>query len=423
MVLLLDLPQELLEHVLSYLPPKDIVSYGRTCRSCNSFVAPTNKLLWQSAFLQLFDDPHESWSSLTPTARRLNLEVEQKWDWHSRLKRRLHTLRTVTDSFDGNKTSLSYHEMVEAILEMIETARPGAVTFTPKLGRRHRLDGTTRGNINLLPTLYHWHINMDQLVRLGDPETCVPELPTCPDAMNPGHIFMSPTRPTTRSMSAARTVHAISERPEAACKLHALAGLSTQEKDDVRALGLARRIVYDWDHTTEENDYGPFKTDGNVDWRRLEAVVSVATGHFSRAVQSRMSLPQGFEYSVPHLTRMDPNLTKDWAGVTGSWCGTYVFLNWEDLLHYNARADLESRPSLEDGPESCGGLMKLELKINDELSDDAALKAGLPFCEDFPPLYFHGVSRSWDFQMATGVRGMCCLTPNGREVRWKFIIK
>lgn len=410
---LLDLPQELLDHLLSYLPPSDIIHFGQSCKRSSSFIDPSNQVLWQSAFLQRFDDPQEAWMSLTPTARRLNTETEQSWDWYLRLRGRLYTLHATANHLNAKHATISYEDKIAAILELIDTARPGPSTISNE----------SYGNLNSLPTLYQLNNILDTLIRFGDPDISTSEPPRCPDASGNGPILLSPTRPTTRSMSHSQEAHRINARPEAACRLHVLAGLTPKEIQDTRSLGLARRTVYDWDKTTSENDYGPFVPDGNVDWRRLEAVVSVSTRHFSRAVQSRLTLPQGFQYSVPHLTKVDPGFPEDWAGVTGSWCGTYVFLNWENLMDYNATANMDLRPSLEDGPESCGGLMKLDLKLNEELSEDSKLRVGLPFCEDLKPLYFQGVSRSWDFQMATGVRGMCCLTPNGREVRWKFIIK
>lgn len=67
--------------------------------------------------------------------------------------------------------------------------------------------------------------------------------------------------------------------------------------------------------------------------------------------------------------------------------------------------------------------MKLELKLDMRLKDDPKLQTKMPVCEDLQPLYFSGLSRSYDFHMATGVRGMACLTPGGKEVRWRYIIQ
>lgn len=67
--------------------------------------------------------------------------------------------------------------------------------------------------------------------------------------------------------------------------------------------------------------------------------------------------------------------------------------------------------------------MKMELKLNMDLRDDQTLQPKTPICQDLPILYFSGISRSADFQMATGVRGSVCLAAGGREVRWRYIVQ
>lgn len=67
--------------------------------------------------------------------------------------------------------------------------------------------------------------------------------------------------------------------------------------------------------------------------------------------------------------------------------------------------------------------MKLDLKLDMRLKDDPALQPKLPTCQDLPPLFFSGLSRSYDFQMATAIRCMACLSPSGKEVRWRYIVQ
>jgi hypothetical protein len=45
---LIDLPQEILGRVLSFLLPGDVARFGQTCRRASSFVSPDNQLLWVS---------------------------------------------------------------------------------------------------------------------------------------------------------------------------------------------------------------------------------------------------------------------------------------------------------------------------------------------------------------------------------------
>jgi hypothetical protein len=148
----------------------------------------------------------------------------------------------------------------------------------------------------------------------------------------------------------------------------------------------------------------------------------VVAKQFVNAVRGRLVLPQGFRYSLPFRILTDPTVPEDWAGVQRKWVGTYVFMHWGDLVDFNELRDTMNRPTLEHMSEACGGLMRLNLRLDMELQDDATLKTHLPVCEDLPALYFSGSSRSDDWHMATGIRGMCCLAPGGREVRWRYIV-
>jgi hypothetical protein len=413
---LLELPQEMLGNVLSHLLPNDIVAFGRTCRSAHLFIDPSNQILWRSVFLQVFDDPREAWSGLVPHARGLNQSVEEKWNWQQRLKQRLLALKAISDDWTmamlDNPPSPS--KTIDALLDMIETARTGPTDEQLQQGQTQVVDDMSSLNMSLLPTRYNYGVKLDRLLRGSHiPPGCGHD--------DEGSFEVSGWRPTARPTTRSMTSPGSIPRSESACKLHVMAGVSPQESQDTRALGAARQVVYNWQTTNADNEYGPFKYNGDVDWRRLEAIMTVATGHFSRAVQGRLTLPQGFNYSIPARTTIDPSQPQDWAGVTGNWCGTYVFLNWEDLLLFNAHAG--ERPSLDDGPESCGGLMKLEVKLDETIKDDPKLRTELPLCDDLPPLFFSGLSRSWEYQMTTGVRGMACLTPSGKEVRWRIIVQ
>lgn len=409
----LELPQELLGRALSFLGPADIVRFGQTCQLAWAFIDPANVVLWQSAFLQVFDDPQDAWMLLTPTARESRPDTGAQYNWHAQLKRRLQALQAIDAKWTGELLSSNGptpDEVIDAILDIIDTAKSRPTRRELQLGKRPETDDRSSRNIALLPTPYSFSVRFDRLVR-GSYEN---------SSETGAGVWHSPGRPTTRAMASAP-----GPRSEAACRLHVLGGVTEQEAKDNRALGAARRSVYDWDLTNSATEYGPLKEDGsgNVDWHRLDAVCTVVTRHFSRAAQGRMTIPQGYQYSIPHRTLGDPMVPDDWAGVTGTWCGTYVFLNYEDLLTYNTLVGPRSPTTLEDGPEASGGLMKLELKLDESLADDPVLQSGFPICTDLPPLYFSGISKNDDEQYATAVRGMACLTPSGREVRWRIIVQ
>lgn len=428
----LSLPSEILSQIFTRLTYPDLLAFAYTCHEAYSFASPGNQVLWQATFLHEFDDPRDRWNSLTKAARAPHKERELNWDWHVELKKRVVALKYATA---GNLAIEegdieTYESVVEALLDIIDTAKACPTPEELKAGKKLEVDDRgLSSNLSLLPINYHFTPEFDRLIRglpalaakrhvgsgYGIDSTSVPSMP--------GSWESTPGRPMTRSQSAREMDRIV--RSEAASRLHVLCGLTEWEERDGKAIGRARRITYDWNDTDELNDYGPFKRDGSgeIDWRRLEAICTVVARQFALAVRGRMILPQGFCFSLPYRTLVDPTVPNDWARAQGTWCGTYVFLHWEDLVEFNAFQNAADRPRLENGPEACGGLMKLELKLDMKLRDDPKLQTKMPICDDLPILYFSGLSKSYDFQMATEVRGMVCLAPGGREVRWRYIVQ
>ena len=240
-----------------------------------------------------------------------------------------------------------------------------------------------------------------------------------PQILSP-RVSMSGHRPTTRSMS-------ISPVPTAAqSRLHTFYGLTFPELASRAAKGPARRLVYDWSMTDATADFGPFHKDssGTVNWPLLEACSACISWNFEMVVDDRWPLPVGFRYSVPYLTLTDPTIPEDWARVTGQWFGTYSFLDYHDLFHYNVGYREGSRPLLDQHDEAHGDLMSLNLKLDPKVETDWRMKSSLPICDDLPPLYFSGTSQGYggSVRPLIGVRGRVNLCPGGREVRWRFLI-
>lgn len=407
---LLELPQELLINVLTFLNARDLVTLGQTCKAIHSSIDPVhNQQLWRSTFLHAYDDPITAYRQ-----QRSKVGLQQReWDWFKELKHRFLATRLLDRHTEKSFAyPLGEEEMVHVLLDMIDTSYcdGGAV---PTEGKHHLMDVKNSQTIQCLPDRDEYSIAMDQLVR--ESRLIDPEVDSAMEIDN--------ARPITRSMSANRPRH---PRTNAEARLHVLAGVTVREERDRKAMGRARRVVYDLSRTNERTEWSPCKDDGSgeIDWIRLEAVMTVGVRSFQNAIRGRMTLPQGFKYSIPYRSLIPAEAPNDWARATGNWCGTYVFLNWNDLLDFNVfNGPTASQPNLEDAPEQCGGLMKLELHLDDTITEDPALKTHLPFCDDLPPLYFSGLSKSYDWSLATAVRGRVCLAPGGREVRWKFIVR
>ncbi|OAL30915.1 hypothetical protein AYO20_08500 [Fonsecaea nubica] len=409
----LGLPREILAHILSYLPPAVIASFGRTCKAAHDFVRPQNQLLWRSAFLHVFDDPNDAWSMMpNPTP----LAAEREWDWHRELSTRLMALRSVQSKWCGLDSRAETY--LNALLDILDTAKFAPNPRDIANGQIPKEDDrTTSLNLQILSGLTPYRDGIESLIHdVGTRRT--------PQGARSDERLLGTTLRFTRSMTASENDK---NRPESACRLHVAYGLTTRERIEHRARGAARRKVYNWSLSGPDNDYGPFYRDGSgkVDWALLEAVFSVISRNFSMCVEGRIAMPQGFCFSLPHRTLPDPTIPNDWARVTGAWLGTYSWLDYSDLVTFNAwTSDHPGRPTLDDEPEDCGDLMKLELKLDDTVASDSRLMTSLPVCTDLPVLYFSGLSRGHAgmHRPVIGVRGCASLVPGGREVRWRYII-
>lgn len=186
--------------------------------------------------------------------------------------------------------------------------------------------------------------------------------------------------------------------------------------------------MYDWSNTGEAAEYGPLNNDtsGTVNWLVLEAISSLMHRILNTALKAYRLRHSGFATHMPRALPRNLAVQDDWAGVTGEWLGTYAFLDYRALVHYNFAHNQEYPLDLGNYEEACGDLMHLLLTIDDseEIQQDERLQTKLPYCKDLPTLFFGGTSGSpATGRPSIGVRGSACLVPGGREVRWRFIIR
>ncbi|KAL6243116.1 hypothetical protein RBB50_010216 [Rhinocladiella similis] len=411
-----ELPQELLAHILSFLHPRDIIHFSQTNKPAQTFASPQNQVLWRSAFLHIFDDPKDAWSLMPNSASLLK---DSQWNWYFELVRRLSALRAIRSKWCVADETWRAKDHINSLLSILDTAKFGPNAHDIASGRLPREDDRYLSlNLQILSDIDSFRDGLENLIH--DTGALLFKRYAGSD----GNPWNSPHRPVTRSMT--WTENEVS-RPECASRLHVMYGLTVRERIEHKARGAARRKVYDWSLSGADNDYGPFKRDGSgkVDWSLLEGVHSVIARNFSMCVEGHISMPQGFPFSIPHRTLCHSETPRDWARVTGSWLGTYSFLDYSDLFAYNAwESQIGPRPTLDDEPEACGDLMRLDLELDDSLPDDTHLHTALPISNDLPPLYFRGISRAHAglYRPVISVRGCASLVPGNREVRWRFII-
>jgi hypothetical protein len=373
-----------------------------------SHVAPTNQSLWKRIFLNTYDHPRHGWSALSPSAR--HKDVEENWDWYSRLQQRK-TFTCLINSDQLIPITGDYTEAIQVLLEMMETAKPRLTPAEIARGIRPQIDDRRSLNLDILTQISHrGRRNLELLIHSRQMAAL---------SAVPVRSFVG--RPVTRSSAP------VIEQSDEASRIHVLHGMTELEQSHPRLRGISRRLVYDWSLTGPQTDYGPFKLDGSgqVNWQLLEGVCSTISRNFCRCADGRLIMPEGFHYSIPYRTLPDPTAPEDWAGAQGTWLGTYAFLDYADLYQFNVGHRPGQRPSLDDEPEACGDLMKLELKLNPSLKTDPKLNTAIPVCNDLPMLYFSGESRGHDgaYRPSISVRGSVSLVPGGKEVRWRYLIK
>jgi hypothetical protein len=398
---LTGLAPELVELICSFLEPVDLVSFSKTCRRAGQFISPSNQVLWRSAFLHVFDNPKTAWDLLLPSARPTIRSREADWNWYAEIRRRFEAFNAVHRGTNNPAVSLDCEGVVKTFLDIIDTAS-------------HSQNESL--NINYLRKVFGIDSSVERIVHDYHRDIESVSLPL--------DLIENDDRPITRSMIVQRQRDI--RTPEWASRFHLLYGATSREADSVRAKSSARGIVYDWSVTDSRAEYGPFTKDntGIVNWVTLEAISSLMYRVIRKGHGLRVP-PGSFWHSIPHAIPPHFLPREDWAGVTHPWVGTYAFLDYRSLVHYNFANNLEHPMDLGGYEEACGDLMRLELKIDDceDLQHDARLQTKLPYCTDLPVLYFRGTSNGRSQRPTIAVRGSASLTTGAKHVRWRFIIR
>lgn len=415
---LLQLPVELLDAILSFLDPYELIAFAVTSKLAYSFASPSNQILWRSAFLHLFDDPTQAWAELPPTARKANAAIEASWDWYIQLSVRCSALKTLSaKDEDWRRTHIG--KSYDVLVNIIESSRNPTWNKHSASGSPFREPFRCESkSIETLTKFFFDNPRAEKMV--GRYEQVVRSGPEELEDKRPPQLFPF-RRPFTRSM--ATYADPISEN---ASRFHVYYGLTPQIRLNVRAQAGHRRVVFDYTNVSEANDYGPFKSDGSgqVDWKVLEAIASLIGYTFENMATGHFEVPQGLSYSLPNIVGIDPDCPEDWAGVTRRWLGIYSFIDHTELYQLNAAFQQGLQPSLEHTHEAHGDVRTLELRLDKSLKCDPKLSTDLPVCHDLPVLYFSGRSRAVAAMPSiTSVRGTASLLPDGRHVRWRFIVR
>ncbi|KAJ9149030.1 F-box domain-containing protein [Pleurostoma richardsiae] len=390
MVLLTQLPPEILHHVLSYVAPEDLARLAYVCRDIYYFVT-ANSALHQAIYLNSLDDP--------PT-RDLN--------WVQELQD-LVKLKRICASKDPDKEShLGFvHDTVTRLLK--HAAHSGARSFPSLTYPRSR-------NAQLLTEAF--------------------------DRLDNRHAFFCNSTLFERARGSFKSIYhrplARKLTPEArqqSAKLHCLYGMAVLSHGRTRSSRMypfACSKVYDMREYTPLTRWGPFADDGtdSVDWEKVEAILIVLRANIrSKGLDNfpiftnfwNTPFPGSWPNSylpLPLVREISALDAQDPYDVAGTWLRVVCFLDYNDFFNYNFPGSDEPppdvpRPALDVGEATRLILMKIHVtRIEAPEPDDG---------QELPVVYFEGFSRSldgsWDENANSDLRGTARLTREG-EVRW-----
>ncbi|WWC63785.1 uncharacterized protein I303_106390 [Kwoniella dejecticola CBS 10117] len=444
---LLRAPSEIIQKVLSASGGDqvgNIAKAAKVCRELRSIIyGDTDQTLWRDVFLEHYDDPRLAGSS---PAGSSGIRI----DWKKRVQDRELVGRVFSNDYEGSVDQLDKHSelIISTLFSMYSDLPPTNSSFDP-----------SKSDDSLNSALLSKWLSSRLFKHIYESQYFLPASPR------------KPTTPLTRSGRSIKrdkrdTVDPIISR------LHCLAPplYNDDSSADREWRGHVRHSVYDVGNYQEKNDYGPFTEDGKVDWTLVDAISSTMMCNAQELLDTEpdgwLPVVQPLSYGIEpargwgynDLRRPD-NLAEDdvwdWAGVEGSWCGCYAFMDYSDWAMMN-REQLGipvGRPhsiDLSTYHEALGDLMQLELKIctdphadgkrstrcdNHEFEQDRhplpSVETDLPRSDLLPPLYFHGSSTPYpggDHHAPTlpqnAIRGMVSLTADDPpQVRWTMMIR
>ncbi|KAG8932923.1 hypothetical protein FRC02_000350 [Tulasnella sp. 418] len=135
---ILNLPLEIIQHILICATPLDVASISQTCRAFRDIIySPTDTHIWKSLFLDLFDDPRiraevcrdQTFAGTGENRNHIgSINVSGDYDWKQELQRRIKAAILVNSSKKYRKCDFTKREeMFSAFISVIETSLPAVI--------------------------------------------------------------------------------------------------------------------------------------------------------------------------------------------------------------------------------------------------------------------------------------------------------
>ncbi|KAI1656709.1 hypothetical protein F4813DRAFT_121884 [Daldinia decipiens] len=401
MVLLIELPPEIVQHVLGYVEPSDLGWIPRVCKDLYHIVNG-NTSLFRIVYLNNYDNP-------------LNKPVV---DWTQAVHDvvRLQSIGR-RDRVQDKKNELSF------VYNTVKSFLQNAATDTERFPLTTHL---TSRNTEILRSIFEEETNQSAFL--------------CRST-----IFGRARKECICSDSHISSVQADHQK---SAHLHCLFGVpilyarpESHQTRESKMSPYACSMVYDLRRYTEKTKWGPFMDDDTdrVDWEKAEAIMIVIGSNLRRLGLARFPLCSSFwdspfagtwpqSYIPHHIPRRpgspevpDPLELQDPYGVTGTWLRIVCFLDYTDFHLYNFAEGAQlprdiPRPALDVGQATRLILMRIRVtSIEPPGPEDG---------QELPVVHFKGISQPLDDSYndnansdLKGMKGTVRLTREG-EVHW-----
>ncbi|CVK99982.1 uncharacterized protein FMAN_02652 [Fusarium mangiferae] len=404
---ILQLPAEILHHILQWIAPADLVILPRVSKGFYT-VVKTNHKLYRDVYMNTLDEPSNP-----------SLDYEQ--EIHDFVK-----LESICNN--PEKAELEFvHDIVTRLLKNASPSHDEAINISKTLAPSR--------NVAHLQSLFSRDDTAEAFLQGSSLFNRLRRQPTqdsisAPTSSDDGYR-------TLQQKSA--HLHCLYSRPI----------LNVGRLRSMKTYPYACSKVYDLRQFTQNTGWGPFKDDGtfNVDWEKVEAILIVlghnigARRHIAQIFANVWDSPFSGSFQNSFMAPPPRDITsleaRDPYGVTGTWYRVrwpqdtfqiVCFLDYSDFFAFNF-GDPEllitsdaPRPPLDVGEATRIIMMKVNVTSVEEPGPEDG--------QELPVVHFRGVSRSLDDEFDNNansnirakmetfnVKGTARLTKEG-EVRW-----
>lgn len=348
----MDLPLELIEHILYTLDPLDVSRIAQSSRLFHELIygARSCQRLWRGLYLaQPLDDPRRAVTYLgsridTTTTTTLTTTTTAAT-----------TAELPTDTNDDNLHSIAETSDIDWKGELQRIIRARTVVRNPHLCREGEWGEVLRALLHVATTLppvpFHesdctshnvaW---ISRLLSDGalfdiDEETYVKD-------GQDGYEWCREVERDTGRHDEPRP-HLTPEEMQLLARLHTWVGLTRRDVTIPQKRIASRAFVYDLRNYGPANRFGPFMKDGSmrVDWRHMQALAHVY-GMLWMEMDDMGSddfdldgdpQQRGSTLTLPFCQSVIPpgmnlDMERDWAGVEGLWYIGYCFLDHREFI-------------------------------------------------------------------------------------------